>query len=93
METMTLGTQLSTTKNPRYMYVVRVKLLLIYSTWSDLVHNIIYVTQIIKRCETAFGARNFKVTIGEVDFIAIDAQTLNGNSLRHTFDQLLAQQY
>ncbi|XP_042036572.1 uncharacterized protein C630.12-like [Salvia splendens] len=35
--------------------------------------------EIIKRYETAFGARNFKVTIGEVDFIAIDAQTLDGH--------------
>ncbi|KAL1533152.1 hypothetical protein AAHA92_33077 [Salvia divinorum] len=29
--------------------------------------------------ESAFGASNFKVTIGEVDFIGIDAQTLDGH--------------
>ncbi|KAH6821171.1 Calcineurin-like metallo-phosphoesterase superfamily protein [Perilla frutescens var. hirtella] len=35
--------------------------------------------EIIKRHEREFGARNFKVRIGEVDFIAIDAQTLDGH--------------
>ncbi|XP_041991466.1 uncharacterized protein C630.12-like isoform X1 [Salvia splendens] len=35
--------------------------------------------EIIKRYESEFGARNFKLTIGEVDFIAIDSQTLDGH--------------
>ncbi|KAG8367095.1 hypothetical protein BUALT_Bualt02G0127600 [Buddleja alternifolia] len=35
--------------------------------------------EIIKRYEREFGARNFKVTLGKVDFIAIDAQTLDGH--------------
>ncbi|KAL0423492.1 UNVERIFIED_CONTAM: hypothetical protein Sradi_0884000 [Sesamum radiatum] len=34
--------------------------------------------QIVKRYEREFGVRNFKVTLGNVDFIAIDAQTLDG---------------
>ncbi|XP_011085948.1 uncharacterized protein C630.12 [Sesamum indicum] len=32
----------------------------------------------VKRYEGEFGVRNFKVTLGNVDFIAIDAQTLDG---------------
>lgn len=56
--------------------------------WSYI--TIIFVTQIIKRYESEFGARNFKLTIGEVDFIAIDSQTLDGNSPHHSFDHLLA---
>ncbi|KAL8522660.1 hypothetical protein ACS0TY_012701 [Phlomoides rotata] len=35
--------------------------------------------EIIKRYEGEFGARNFKVTLGQVDFIAIDAQTVDGH--------------
>lgn len=35
--------------------------------------------QVIKRYEKAFGARNYQFTAGKVDFIAIDAQTLDGN--------------
>lgn len=50
--------------------------------WKHLVFKplycIFYVTQIIKRYESGFGARNFRVTLGKVDFIAIDAQTLDG---------------
>ncbi|XP_073048290.1 uncharacterized protein C630.12 [Primulina eburnea] len=34
---------------------------------------------IIKRYEREFGGRNFKVTLGKVDFIAVDAQTLDGH--------------
>ncbi|KAL0381222.1 UNVERIFIED_CONTAM: hypothetical protein Sangu_0186500 [Sesamum angustifolium] len=34
--------------------------------------------EIVKRYEREFGVRNFKVTLGNVDFIAIDAQTLDG---------------
>ncbi|KAL0430706.1 UNVERIFIED_CONTAM: hypothetical protein Sradi_0696600 [Sesamum radiatum] len=33
--------------------------------------------EIVKRYEREFGVRNFKVTLGNVDFIAIDAQTLD----------------
>ncbi|KAL6543095.1 hypothetical protein OROHE_010615 [Orobanche hederae] len=33
--------------------------------------------EIIKHYESGFGARNFRITLGEVDFIAIDAQTLD----------------
>ncbi|KAI3463178.1 hypothetical protein Pfo_019841 [Paulownia fortunei] len=35
--------------------------------------------EIVKRYEREFGARNFKVTLGKVDFIAVDAQTLDGD--------------
>ncbi|KAL6495982.1 hypothetical protein OROGR_030545 [Orobanche gracilis] len=34
--------------------------------------------EIIKRYESEFGARNFKVKLGKVDFIAVDAQMLDG---------------
>ncbi|KAK6153529.1 hypothetical protein DH2020_013168 [Rehmannia glutinosa] len=35
--------------------------------------------EIVKRYEREFGARNFKVKLGKVDFIAVDAQTLDGH--------------
>ncbi|GER45072.1 calcineurin-like metallo-phosphoesterase super family protein [Striga asiatica] len=35
--------------------------------------------EIVKRYDREFGARNFKVKIGKVDFIAVDAQTLDGH--------------
>jgi hypothetical protein len=34
--------------------------------------------QVIKRYEKEFGMRNYQFTVGKVDFIAIDAQTLDG---------------
>ncbi|XP_051119464.1 uncharacterized protein C630.12 [Andrographis paniculata] len=34
----------------------------------------------VERHEAVFGARNFKVALGKVDFIAVDAQTLDGGS-------------
>ncbi|KAL8519956.1 hypothetical protein ACS0TY_010768 [Phlomoides rotata] len=36
-------------------------------------------SEIIKHYEGEFGARNFKVTLGQVDFIAIDTQTVDGH--------------
>ncbi|KAH0736462.1 hypothetical protein KY285_012169 [Solanum tuberosum] len=35
--------------------------------------------EVIKRYEKAFGARNYQFTAGKVDFITIDAQTLDGH--------------
>ncbi|XP_012833186.1 PREDICTED: uncharacterized protein C630.12 isoform X1 [Erythranthe guttata] len=35
--------------------------------------------EIVKRHEREFGGSNFKVTLGKVDFIAIDSQTLDGH--------------
>lgn len=34
--------------------------------------------EVIKRYEKEFGMRNYQFTVGKVDFIAIDAQTLDG---------------
>jgi len=36
--------------------------------------------EVIKRYEREFGSRNYQFTVGKVDFIAIDAQTLDGPS-------------
>ncbi|KAL6996166.1 hypothetical protein U1Q18_006301 [Sarracenia purpurea var. burkii] len=36
--------------------------------------------EVIKRYEKEFRSRNYRFTVGKVDFIAIDAQTLDGNS-------------
>ncbi|KAK4373898.1 hypothetical protein RND71_004575 [Anisodus tanguticus] len=36
-----------------------------------------HMPEVIKRYEKAFGARNYQFTAGKVDFIAIDAQTLD----------------
>lgn len=38
-----------------------------------------HMPEVIKRYEKAFGARNYQFTAGKVDFIAIDAQTLDGH--------------
>lgn len=44
------------------------------SCWFDIFTFI----QVIKRYEKEFGSRNYQFTVGKVDFIAIDAQTLDG---------------
>uniref|UniRef100_A0A5B7B5Z3 Calcineurin-like phosphoesterase domain-containing protein n=1 Tax=Davidia involucrata TaxID=16924 RepID=A0A5B7B5Z3_DAVIN len=36
--------------------------------------------KVIRRYEDEFGTRNYRFTIGKVDFIAVDAQTLDGHS-------------
>ncbi|KAL3511545.1 hypothetical protein ACH5RR_024262 [Cinchona calisaya] len=36
--------------------------------------------EVIMRYEKEFGARNYKFALGKVDFVAIDSQTLDGNS-------------
>ncbi|GMQ07902.1 hypothetical protein CsSME_00051893 [Camellia sinensis var. sinensis] len=36
--------------------------------------------EVIKRYEKEFRSRNYRFTVGNVDFIAVDAQTLDGNS-------------
>ncbi|GAB2276485.1 hypothetical protein Dimus_011208 [Dionaea muscipula] len=36
--------------------------------------------EVLKRYEAEFGTRNHRFTIGKVDFIAIDAQTMDGSS-------------
>ncbi|MED6177484.1 hypothetical protein PIB30_098533 [Stylosanthes scabra] len=43
--------------------------------------------QVIKRYEEKFGARNYRFTIGKVDFIVVDSQTLDGNRQRHLTSQ------
>lgn len=35
--------------------------------------------QVISRYETVFGSRNYHFTAGEVEFVAVDAQTLDGH--------------
>ncbi|XP_050234147.1 uncharacterized protein C630.12 [Mercurialis annua] len=35
--------------------------------------------EVVRRYEEGFGARNFRFTIGKVEFIAVDAQTLDGD--------------
>jgi hypothetical protein len=42
-----------------------------------LVFTIIFI-QVIRRYEKEFGIRNYQFTVGKVDFIAVDAQTLDG---------------
>lgn len=39
---------------------------------------IIAFIQVIRRYEKEFGTRNYQFTVGKVNFIAIDAQTLDG---------------
>lgn len=39
-----------------------------------------YMPEVIKRYEKEFRSRNYRFTVGNVDFIAVDAQTLDGNS-------------
>lgn len=46
----------------------------------DYAGKLVHTPEVIKRYETHFGARNHRFTIGKVDFIAIDAQTVDGNS-------------
>jgi hypothetical protein len=49
-------------------------------TWFPvclLVFTIIFI-QVIRRYEKEFGIRNYQFTVGKVDFIAVDAQTLDG---------------
>ncbi|XP_057504127.1 uncharacterized protein C630.12 [Actinidia eriantha] len=36
--------------------------------------------EVIERYEQEFGSRNYQFTVGKVDFIAIDAQTIDGHS-------------
>ncbi|XP_070016153.1 uncharacterized protein C630.12 [Nicotiana sylvestris] len=38
-----------------------------------------HMPEVIRRYERAFGARNYQFTAGKVDFVAVDAQTLDGN--------------
>ena len=37
-----------------------------------------FLLQVISRYEKEFGARNYNFTAGMVDFVAVDAQTLDG---------------
>ncbi|GAB2223452.1 hypothetical protein Droror1_Dr00017593 [Drosera rotundifolia] len=46
----------------------------------DLLHK----PQVLSRYESEFGTRNHQFTIGTVDFIAIDAQTIDGSSGNRT---------
>lgn len=39
----------------------------------------IHLLQVMERYESVFGERYYKLTIGKVDFVAIDAQTVDGN--------------
>ncbi|XP_054781516.1 uncharacterized protein C630.12 [Prosopis cineraria] len=39
--------------------------------------------EVIRRYEETFGIRNYRFTIGKVDFIAIDAQTVDGHPKKH----------
>ncbi|GAV84320.1 LOW QUALITY PROTEIN: Metallophos domain-containing protein [Cephalotus follicularis] len=39
--------------------------------------------EVIKRYENEFGTRNYRFTVGKVDFIAVDAQTLDGHPHRN----------
>lgn len=34
--------------------------------------------QVCRRYEKEFGARNYRFTVGEVEFISIDAQVIDG---------------
>ncbi|KAH1149466.1 hypothetical protein GLYMA_16G015100v4 [Glycine max] len=43
--------------------------------------------EVIQRYEEAFGTRNYKFTVGKVDFIAVDAQTLDGHPQNHLTSQ------
>ncbi|KAJ8768187.1 hypothetical protein K2173_021127 [Erythroxylum novogranatense] len=38
-----------------------------------------HLPQIMQRYEKEFGVRNYRFTVGKVEFVAIDAQTLDGN--------------
>ncbi|KAL1329383.1 hypothetical protein HN51_046494 [Arachis hypogaea] len=43
--------------------------------------------QVIQRYEEKFGVRNYRFTVGKVDFIVVDSQTLDGNRQRHLTSQ------
>lgn len=38
----------------------------------------IFLLQVLERYEGTFGERNYRFTIGKVDFVVIDAQTIDG---------------
>lgn len=39
---------------------------------------LLWLYQAIRRYEKEFGSRNYRFTVGKVEFIAIDAQTIDG---------------
>lgn len=41
--------------------------------------HLFHKPEVIERYEANFGERNYKFTIGKVDFVVIDAQTVDGN--------------
>ncbi|KAG5008983.1 hypothetical protein JHK87_017498 [Glycine soja] len=43
--------------------------------------------EVIRRYEETFGIRNYRFTVGKVDFIAVDAQTLDGHPQNHLTSQ------
>ncbi|XP_061340909.1 uncharacterized protein C630.12 [Gastrolobium bilobum] len=43
--------------------------------------------EVIQRYEETFGIRNYRFTVGKVDFIAVDAQTLDGHPQKHLTSQ------
>ncbi|KAK7275477.1 hypothetical protein RIF29_16595 [Crotalaria pallida] len=43
--------------------------------------------KVIQRYEETFGIRNYKFAVGKVDFIAVDAQTLDGHPQKHLTSQ------
>ncbi|KAL5062535.1 hypothetical protein RYX36_024272 [Vicia faba] len=44
--------------------------------------------KVIGRYEETFGIRNYKFTVGKVDFIAVDAQMLDGHPQKHLTSQV-----
>ncbi|KNA09611.1 hypothetical protein SOVF_152020 [Spinacia oleracea] len=46
--------------------------------------HIFHKPEVMERYEGTFGKRNYNFTIGKVDFVAIDAQTIDGNLEDHT---------
>ncbi|KAJ1390601.1 Metallo-dependent phosphatase-like [Sesbania bispinosa] len=43
--------------------------------------------EVIRRYEETFGIRNYRFAVGKVDFIAVDAQTLDGHPQKHLASQ------
>ncbi|XP_004510595.1 uncharacterized protein C630.12 isoform X1 [Cicer arietinum] len=43
--------------------------------------------EVIRRYEETFGIRNYRFAVGKVDFIAVDAQTLDGHTQKHLTSQ------
>ncbi|XP_047156717.1 uncharacterized protein C630.12 [Vigna umbellata] len=43
--------------------------------------------EVIQRYEEAFGTRNYRFTVGKVDFVAIDTQTVDGHPQNHLTSQ------